>query len=163
MNGHALLPLLAERESGRIVDTRELLGAEKHIVAKALLRCWVQNWWQSSGCLTSTIQKWRNEQSNFISNSMDYLLPEAGFFGIILGLFSNFLFNSYLKYTLWFGGILGSASSANFPSPWPAMLALHHDCSTASFPTLQKVLSNWKLVELKMLVFSDCRKLIFPC
>ena len=35
------------------------------------------------------------------------------------------------------------------------MLALRLDCSKAALTTSQKVLPNWKLVELKMLDFSD--------
>ena len=35
------------------------------------------------------------------------------------------------------------------------MLALRLDCSTAALTTPQTVLSIWKLVELKMLDFSD--------
>ena len=35
------------------------------------------------------------------------------------------------------------------------MLALRLDCSTAARTTPQKVVSNWKLVEVKMLDFSD--------
>ena len=35
------------------------------------------------------------------------------------------------------------------------MLALHFGCFTAKLTNLLKVLSNWKLVELKMLNFSD--------
>ena len=35
------------------------------------------------------------------------------------------------------------------------MLALRLDCSTAALTTHQKVLPIWKLVELKMLDFSD--------
>ena len=35
------------------------------------------------------------------------------------------------------------------------MLALRLDCSTAALTTTQKVLPIWKLVELKMLDFSD--------
>ena len=35
------------------------------------------------------------------------------------------------------------------------MLALRLDCSTAALTTPQKVLPIWKLVELKMIDFSD--------
>ena len=43
----------------------------------------------------------------------------------------------------------------NFPSPQATRLALRLDCSTAALTTPQKVLSIWKLVELKMLDFGD--------
>ena len=46
----------------------------------------------------------------------------------------------------------------NFPSPWATMLALRLDCSTSALTTPQKVLLFWKLVELKMLDFSDCMR-----
>ena len=51
---------------------------------------------------------------------------------------------------LWFGGALGSASRDHFP--------LCLDCSTAALTTPQKVLPIRKLVELKMLDFSDCTR-----
>ena len=47
---------------------------------------------------------------------------------------------------------------ANFPSPWETMLALRLDCPTAALTTHQKVLPIWKLVELKMLDFSDHKR-----
>ena len=43
----------------------------------------------------------------------------------------------------------------NFPSPLTTISALRLDCSTGSLATLQEVLCNWKLVELKMSDFSD--------
>ena len=52
-------------------------------------------------------------------------------------------------------GSWGQPQGQNFPSPWATMLALHLDCSTAALTTPQKVLPIWKLVELKMLDFSD--------
>ena len=55
----------------------------------------------------------------------------------------------------WFGGILGQPQGPNFPSPWATMLALRLGCSTAALTTPPKVLPIWKLVELKMLDFSD--------
>ena len=54
----------------------------------------------------------------------------------------------------WFGGILGSASRVEFPVSL-SNHALPLDCSTAALTTPQKVLPIWKLVELKMLDFSD--------
>ena len=47
-------------------------------------------------------------------------------------------------------GFWGQPLGPNFPSPRATMLALRLDCSTP-----QKVLPIWKLVELKMLDFSD--------
>ena len=55
----------------------------------------------------------------------------------------------------WFGGILGSTSGAEFPSPWATMLVLRLDCSTAALTPPQKVLPILKLVELNMLDLSD--------
>ena len=52
-------------------------------------------------------------------------------------------------------GFWGQPLGPNFPSPQANMLALRLDCSTAALATPQKVLSTWKLVELKMLDFSD--------
>ena len=52
-------------------------------------------------------------------------------------------------------GSWGQPQGPNFPSPWATMLDLRLDCSTAALTTSQKVLPNWKLVELKMLDFSD--------
>ena len=48
----------------------------------------------------------------------------------------------------------GQPQGPNFPSPQATILALRLDCSTAA-PTTQKVLSTWRLVELKMLDFRD--------
>ena len=59
------------------------------------------------------------------------------------------------KLFFWFGGTLGQPQEQNFPSPWAIKLALRLDCSTAALTTPQKVLPIWKLVELKMLDFSD--------
>ena len=52
-------------------------------------------------------------------------------------------------------GPWGQPQGPNFPSPWATMLALRLDCSTAALTIPQKVLSLWRLVELKMLDFSD--------
>ena len=52
-------------------------------------------------------------------------------------------------------GSWGQPQGPNFPSPWAIMLALRLDCSTVALTTPQKVLPIWKLVELKMLDFSD--------
>ena len=52
-------------------------------------------------------------------------------------------------------GFWGQPEGPNFPSPRATMLALHLDCSTAALTTPQKVLPIWRLVELKMLDFSD--------
>ena len=49
-----------------------------------------------------------------------------------------------------------------FPSPWAATLALRLDCSTASLTTPERVLSHWKLVELKMLDSVIVREQVFP-
>ena len=43
----------------------------------------------------------------------------------------------------------------NFSCPWSTKLALHLHCSIAALPTPIKVLSKWKLFELKMLDISD--------
>ena len=48
-----------------------------------------------------------------------------------------------------------SLKGPNFPTPRAAKLGLRLDCSTAVLTTPQKVLSIWRLVELKMLDFSD--------
>ena len=50
----------------------------------------------------------------------------------------------------------GGPQGPNFLSPRATMLALRLDCSTAALITPQKVLSIRRLVELKMLDFSDC-------
>ena len=61
----------------------------------------------------------------------------------------------------WFGGILGfQPQGPNFRSPLATMLALRLDCSTAELTTPQTVLPLWKLVELKMLDFSDIHSLL---
>ena len=82
--------------------------------------------------------------------------------GNVLGFFFHprFAFSSSARNTLisvyafsWFGEILWSASQ--FPSPWATMMALRHDCYRASLTTPQEVWSIWKLVELKMLDFSN--------
>ena len=52
-------------------------------------------------------------------------------------------------------GYWGQPQVPNFPSPRATMLALRQDCSTAALTTPQKVLSIYRLVELKMLDFSD--------
>ena len=52
-------------------------------------------------------------------------------------------------------GSWGQPQGPNFPSPGATMLTLRLDCSTAALTTPQKDLSFWKLVELKMLDFSD--------
>ena len=52
-------------------------------------------------------------------------------------------------------GSWGQPQGPNFPPPWATMLALRLDCSTAALTTPQKALPIWKLVELKMLDFSD--------
>ena len=52
-------------------------------------------------------------------------------------------------------GFWGQPQGPNFPSPWATILASRLDCSTAALTTPQKVSSNWELVELKMLDFSD--------
>ena len=49
----------------------------------------------------------------------------------------------------------GQPQGPNFPSPWATMLALRLDCFTAALTTPQKILPIWKLVDLKMLDFSD--------
>ena len=57
------------------------------------------------------------------------------------------------------GGFWGQPLGPNFRSPWATMLALRLDCSsTAALTTHQKVLPIWKLIELKMLDFSDCSR-----
>ena len=63
-------------------------------------------------------------------------------------------FNKY-RFFLWFGGILGSASRAEFTVSLSNHLAIYLDCSTAALTTHQKVVPIWKLVELKMIDFSD--------
>ena len=68
------------------------------------------------------------------------------------------IFFCYIRCNLRFFGSEGSwgqPQGPNFPSPWATMLALRLDCSTAALTTPQKVLPIWKLVELKMLDFSD--------
>ena len=55
-------------------------------------------------------------------------------------------------------GSWGQPQGGNFLSPWATMLALRRDCSTAALTAPQKVLPIWKLVELKMLDFSDCTR-----
>ena len=52
-------------------------------------------------------------------------------------------------------GFWGQPPRRNFPSPRALMLALLLDCFTPALTTPQKVLSIWRLVELKMLDFSD--------
>ena len=52
-------------------------------------------------------------------------------------------------------GFWGQRQGTNFPSPQATMLALRLDCSTAALTTPQKALSIWRLIELKMLDFSD--------
>ena len=52
-------------------------------------------------------------------------------------------------------GFWGQPLGSNFPSPWATILALRLDCSTAGITTPQTVLPLWRLVELKMLDFSD--------
>ena len=52
-------------------------------------------------------------------------------------------------------GFWGQPQGPNFPFPWATMLALRLDCSTAALTISQKVLSIRRLVELKMLDFSD--------
>ena len=52
-------------------------------------------------------------------------------------------------------GSWGQPQGPNFPSPWATMLALRLDCSTTALTTPQKVLSLWRLIELKKLDFSD--------
>ena len=62
-----------------------------------------------------------------------------------------------LSFCLFFGleGFWGQPQGPNFPSPRATMLALRLGFSTAARTTHQKDLSIWKLVELKMLDFSD--------
>ena len=52
-------------------------------------------------------------------------------------------------------GSWGQPLGPNIPSPWATMLALHLDCSTTALTTPQKVLPIWKLVDLKILDYSD--------
>ena len=52
-------------------------------------------------------------------------------------------------------GFWGQPMGPNLPSPWATMSALRLDWSTAARTTPQEVLPIWKLVELKMLDFSD--------
>ena len=72
---------------------------------------------------------------------------------------------SIMDLKAWISGIFfclegswGQPQGPNFPSPWATMLALRLDCSTAALTTPQTVISIWKLVELKMLDFSDCTR-----
>ena len=67
------------------------------------------------------------------------------------------IIHSFVIEHFFFGleGSWGQPQGPNFPSPWATMLALRLDCSTAAITTPQKVLPIWKLVELKMLDFSD--------
>ena len=46
----------------------------------------------------------------------------------------------------------------NFLSPRRTVLVLRFDCSKAELTNRQRDLSIWKLVELKMLDFSDCKR-----
>ena len=52
-------------------------------------------------------------------------------------------------------GFWGQPEEPNFPSLQATMLALRLDCSTTALTTHQKLLSLGRLVELKMLDFSD--------
>ena len=52
----------------------------------------------------------------------------------------------------------GPLQGPNFPFLQATMLALSLDCFTTALTTPQKVLSVWRLVELKMLVFSECTR-----
>ena len=52
-------------------------------------------------------------------------------------------------------GSWGQPLGPNFPSAGATMLAVRLYCTTAGLITPQKVLPIWKLVELKMLDFSD--------
>ena len=68
------------------------------------------------------------------------------------------LFDAKKVFLFGLEGFWGQPLRPNFPSPWATMLALRLDCSTAALATHQKVLPIWKLVELKMLDFSDRTK-----
>ena len=67
----------------------------------------------------------------------------------------SILYPLFLLLFFYLEGFWGQPQGPNFPSPWATMLALRLDCSTAALTTPQTVLSLWKLVELKMLDFSD--------
>ena len=60
-----------------------------------------------------------------------------------------------LSFCFWLERILGSASQLNFPSPWATLFALRLDFFTAALTLSKKVLRNGKVVELKMLDYSD--------
>ena len=67
-----------------------------------------------------------------------------------------FFFTQIFIFFLGLDGSWGQPLGAKFPvSPWATMLALRLDCPTASLTTPQKVLSIWRLAELKLLDFSD--------
>ena len=55
-------------------------------------------------------------------------------------------------------GFWSQPQGPNFPSPQATMLALRLDCSRSALVTPQRVLSFWRLVELKMLDVSDRTK-----
>ena len=46
----------------------------------------------------------------------------------------------------------------NIPCPWATILALYLNSSSAALTIFQKVLSNWKLLTLKVVDFSDCTR-----
>ena len=62
---------------------------------------------------------------------------------------------AFKPFFVWLVGSWGHPQGPNFPSPWATILALRLDCSTTALTTHHKVLPIWKLVELKMLDFSD--------
>ena len=73
---------------------------------------------------------------------------------VIKGIFLYFRKYNLAK-SFSFGGILGSASRAKFPISLSNHIGFM-PCLTTAHTTPQKVLSIWRLVELKMLDFSDC-------
>ena len=60
-----------------------------------------------------------------------------------------------IKFFVCVGKFLGPALCPNYPCPSATLSALHLHFSTLALRTPQKVLSNWKLAELKTLNFSD--------
>ena len=94
--------------------------------------------WQIHECSTP-YQTFRNFRALYSSDVINFVKPR------------------YANLYMFFGleGSWAQPQGPNFPSPWATMLALRLDCSKAAITTPQKVLPIWKLVELKMLDFSD--------
>ena len=77
---------------------------------------------------------------------------------LYISLIWDYIFQINMPCCICVGGILGLAPWQSFPCPWAIMLALHQNYSTTSLTTPQKELSDWILVELKILDFNVCTR-----